>query len=88
MEQRRGEGSFVNKTACEIGLFWMLKCKSKLRLEKCDRGEKAQSPIALNVGCVYEVKGLRQKADQSQEPWPIENLDFTQQAVGLPESGS
>lgn len=52
VEQRRGEGSFVNKTACEIGLFWMLRCKSKLRLEKCYRGEKARSPIALNVGCV------------------------------------
>lgn len=38
-------------------------------------------------GCVQEVKGGRQKAAWSQECWPAENLNFTQQAVRLPERG-
>lgn len=77
------------KRACEAlkrGLFGMLRWENKGRLEGCSERKGTKFSCAECRAC---VQSQRHEAKGRPEPggWPAENLDFTQQAVGRPESG-
>lgn len=74
------------RQALKTGLSGMLRSERKVReagkMMQRKKGSKSNCP---KCGRVQEAKA-RQKAAWSQGHWPVENLDFTQQAVKLPES--